>query len=348
VELTVSELAALVGGQLASGADGSATISRAASLAEATSGDVTFFGTPKYLAQLRVTKATAALVPADFAEAVPPACIRCADPSAAFSIIVGKLAPPPVRFLPGVHPTAVVGRDVKFAKDVSIQPFAVIEDGAEIGERSVVGAHGYVGHGARIGTDCVLHPRVTIAARCTLGNRVTIHSGSVIGADGFGYDFQQGRYVKIPQTGIVQVDDDVEIGANTCVDRARFGRTWIGAGTKLDNLVQVGHNVIMGKHCIVCGHTGIAGSAVIGNYVTIAGLVGVAGHIEIGDQAIVAGHSGVTKSVPAKQTVMGMPATPAIEFKEQNFHVRTLGKLKARVRDLEKRLGEPEEEPPAG
>src|SRR5262245_17503847 len=151
--MTVSELAALVGGQLASGADGSAIITGAASLAEALPGDVTFFSTPKYVPQLRVTKATAALVPMDFSEEVPPTCIRCADPSRSFTVIVDKLAPPPVVFAPGIHPTAVIGNNVKLGADVSIQPYAVLEEGARIGDRSVIGAHGYIGHGASIGSD---------------------------------------------------------------------------------------------------------------------------------------------------------------------------------------------------
>jgi UDP-3-O-[3-hydroxymyristoyl] glucosamine N-acyltransferase len=338
VEITVSELAALVGGQLALGADGSAKITGAAALAEAAPGDVTFFANPKYLPDLRVSKATAALVPLDFSEAVGAICIRCEKPGEAFALFLAKIAPPPVVFAPGIHPSAVVGRDVKMGEGVSIQAHVVIEDGARIGDRTVVRALCYIGHGATVGADCHLHARVTVEERCVVGNRVIIHSGAVLGADGFGYEFKGGKHAKVPQTGIVQVDDDVEIGANSCIDRARFGRTWIKAGTKIDNLVQVGHNVVVGTHNLLCGQVGISGSTRLGDYVTLAGQVGVAGHIDIGDQATVAAQGGVTKSLKGKQIYMGYPAAPAKEFREQNARIRNLERLRRRVAALEQIL----------
>jgi UDP-3-O-[3-hydroxymyristoyl] glucosamine N-acyltransferase len=340
VEITVSELAALVGGQLASGADGSPKISGAAALAEALPGEVTFFGNPKYLPQLRKSKATAALVPLTFTEEVPALCIRCENPTLAFSKVVEKFAPPPVSFPPGVHPTAVVAPGVQLGANVSIQPYAVIEEGASIGAGTIIGAHSYVGHGAQIGGDCHIHPRVTIGFRCKLGDRVILHSGVVLGSDGFGFEPQDGRHLKIPQIGIVQLDDDVEIGANSSVDRARFGRTWIGEGTKIDNLVQVGHNVVIGKHCILCALTGISGSTRLGNNVTLAGQVGTVGHVEIGDGVIVGAQSGVSKTLPEKQMYMGSPAVPAREWKEQVAQIHSLHKLRARVARLEQLLGE--------
>jgi len=172
-----------------------------------------------------------------------------------------------------------------------------------------------------------------------VGDRAIFHSGVVLGSDGFGFEFSGGRHLKIPQTGIVQVDDDVEIGANSTVDRARFGRTWIGAGTKIDNLVQVAHNVVMGKHCIIVSQTGIAGSARLGNYVTMAGQSATAGHVVLGDQVVVAARGGVTKNIPAKEQVWGVPAIPIREAKEQIASVRRLPKLEERVRALEKRIG---------
>ncbi len=340
MEITVSELAALVGGQLASGADGSARISGAAAVAEALPGEVTFFGNPRYLPQLRASRATVALVPLAFAEEVPAICIRCENPTLAFSKAVEKFAPPPVRFPPGVHPTAVIGPRVQLGAGVSIQPHAVIEEGASIGAGTVIGAHGYIGHEAQIGGECLIHPRVTIGSRCKVGNRVILHSGVVLGSDGFGFQFQDGRLVKIPQTGIVQVDDDVEIGANSTVDRARFGRTWIGEGTKIDNLVQLGHNVVIGKYCILCALTGVSGSTKLGNYVTLAGQVGTVGHVEIGDGVTVGAQSGVNKTLPAKQIYMGTPAVPAREWKEQVAQIHSLHKLRARVAKLEQLLGE--------
>lgn len=338
MQLTVQELAALVGGQFASGADAEKKITGVAAIAEAGENDLTFFGNAKYLPQLKACRAAAALVPADFAEEIPPIAIRVENPSLAFSKMVERFAPAPIRWEPGVHPSAVIGKNVKLGEGVSIQPFAVIEDGAEIGDRTVVGAYGYIGHEAKIGADCLLHPRVTIANRCIVGNRVILHSGVVLGSDGFGFEFSQGRHVKIPQIGIVQVDDDVEIGANTAIDRARFGRTWIQQGTKIDNLVQIAHNVVIGKHCILVSHVGVSGSTKLGNYVTLAGQVGVVGHIEIGDQAVVGAQSGVSKSLSGKEVYMGSPAIPAKEWREQVAMLHRLGKLQDRVRKLEQLL----------
>ena len=346
--MTVSELAALVGGQLASGADGSAKISGAAALAEALPGEVTFFGNPKYLPKLRTSKATAALVPLAFAEEVPAACIRCENPTLAFSKVIERFAPPPVHFAPGVHPTAVVAPGVRFGTGVSVQPHAVIEEGASIGDGTVVGAHSYIGHEAQIGSGCLIHPRVAIGFRCMIGSRVILHSGVVLGGDGFGFELQNGRQVKILQIGIVQVDDDVEIGANSTVDRARFGRTWIGEGTKIDNLVQIGHNVVIGKHCILCAFVGVSGSTKIGDYVTLAGQVGTVGHVEIGDGVIVGAQAGVSKSLAPKQIYMGSPAVPAREWKEQVAQIHSLHKLRARVAHLEQLLGERGQSVPPG
>lgn len=342
MEFTVQELAALVGGQFASEADALTKIHGAAAIADAGEGQVTFFGNAKYLAQLKTSRATAALVPVDFSEPISAIPIRVENPSLAFATLLEKFAPAPIRFAPGVHPTAVIGRDVVLGENVSIQPFVVLEDGVQIGANTVVGAHGYVGHEVRIGADCQLAPRVTIGARCVIGNRVVLHPGVVIGADGFGFEFAAGRHVKIPQTGHVQVDDDVEIGGNTTVDRARFGRTWIGEGTKIDNLVQIAHNVVTGKHCIIVSQVGISGSTKLGNYVTLAGQVGVVGHIEVGDQVVVGAKGGVSKSVPPKQLMWGSPiAGPIREAREQAAAVRRLPKLLRRVARLEQLLGSP-------
>jgi len=339
VDLTVQELAALVGGQFASSADPAAKITGAAAIAEAAAGDITFFGNAKYLAALKACQATAALVPEDFAESIPPVAIRVANPSLAFAQVLEKLTPPPVVFAPGIHPSAVVADGVEIGEGASIQPCAVIEPGAKIGARSVVGAGCYIGHDARIGADCQFAARVTVGTRCIVGDRVIIHSGVVIGSDGFGFEFSNGRHAKIPQTGIVQIDNDVEIGANTTIDRARFGRTWIGEGTKIDNLVQVAHNVVIGRHCIVCALAGISGSTRLGNYVVLGGQVGTVGHIEIGDGTQIAAKSGVSKSVPPGQVFWGSPAMPIREAKEQMARVGRLGKLFERVRKLENPSG---------
>lgn len=338
--ITVSELAALVGGQLAAGADGTLVITGAAAISEAVQGEVTFFGNPRYLPQLRASKAAAVLVPADFSEPVNQVCIRCENPTLAFSQAVEKFAPPPLQFAPGVHPTAVIGRDVRLGNGVSIQPYAVVEDGVSIGSRTVVGTHCYIGHYSQLGDACHLHPRVTIMDRCTIGNRVIIHSGAVIGSDGFGFEFHDGRHVKIPQVGVVILDDDVEIGANTTVDRGRFARTWVGEGTKIDNLVQVAHNVVIGKHCLICAMTGISGSTKVGNNVILAGQVGTVGHVEIGDGVTVGAQSGVNKSLPPNNIYMGSPAVPAREWKEQVAQIHFLHKLRERITRLERLVGD--------
>lgn len=336
MQLTVQELAALVGGQFALNSErASLPITGVAAIAEAGEGHVTFFGNAKYLPGLRACRATAALVPKGFAEEIGPLAIEVENPSLAFATLVEKFAPEPLRFPPGVHPSAVIGEGVVLGPGVSVQPFAVIEAGARIGARTVIGAHGYVGHEAQIGEDCLLHPRVTVGTRCVVGRRVIIHSGVVIGSDGFGFEFVGGKHVKIPQIGIVQIDDDVEIGANTTIDRARFGRTWIGEGTKIDNLVQIAHNVVIGKCCILVAQSAISGSSRLGNYVTLAGQVGVVGHLEIGDQVIVGAQSGVSKSLPAKGVYMGSPAVPAQEWREQVAHLRRFDRLNARIKALE-------------
>jgi UDP-3-O-[3-hydroxymyristoyl] glucosamine N-acyltransferase len=338
VTLSLSELAALVGGQFAVEA-GAVEIRGIGSIREAGEGDVTFYGNQRYLAALKKCRASAALVPLDFQEEVPPVCVRVENPTLAFSRLIAHFAPPPARYEPGIHPTAVVGEGVEIGEGASIQPYAVLEPGARIGARTVVGAHCSVGRAVVIGDDCLLYPHVTIGERCRLGHRVIIHSGTVLGSDGFGFEMKNGRHQKIPQIGIVQVDDDVEIGANCAIDRARFGRTWIRQGSKLDNLIQIAHNVEIGEHCIVVSQVGISGSTRLGNYVVLGGQVGIVGHIEIGDQAMVAAQSGVTKSLAAGGTYQSTPAAPLKEVQREKVLVRRLQSLVDRVAQLEQELG---------
>lgn len=334
---TVDELAALVGGRVTGGA-GETQITGVAGITEASEGQITFLGNSKYLPVLKTSKASAALVPLDLDAEIAPIQIRVENPLQALAKVLEKFAPPPVVFAPGVHPTAVIGRDVVMGRDVSVQPYAVIEEGAKIGDATVICAHAYIGHGTTIGANCKIHPNVTIREHIVIGNRVIIHSGTVIGGDGFGYEFVEGRHIKIPQTGIVQIDDDVEIGSNVAIDRARFGKTWIGEGTKIDNLVQIAHNVIIGKHSVIVSQAGISGSTRLGNYVTLAGQVGLVGHIELGDRVIVGAQAGVSKSVSAGEIWLGSPATPMQEQKEKFANINRLPKLFARVKKLEQIL----------
>jgi len=210
--------------------------------------------------------------------------------------------------LPGVHPTAVVAPGVVIPESATVGPHCVVEAEATVGERSHLQARVFVGRGAAVGADCWLMPGSTVMAECTLGRRVRLHPGAVIGSDGFGYEFVAGRHEKVPQVGTVELGDDVEIGANTTIDRSRFEKTLVGEGTKIDNLVQVGHNVIIGRHCMICAQAGIAGSCILGDYVILGGQVGLAGHLTVGAQAQVAAQSGVMEDVPVKASVFGSPS----------------------------------------
>jgi len=285
VTLTLEEIAKLSGGKLQGDPD--TKITGAASLAEATVHEISFFNNPRYLPQLRKTRAAAIIVPLDFSEQIGAAVIRVQNPAKAFEQIVIKFAPAPIKFAPGIHPSAVIHPRARLGDGVSIQPLAVIEAGAHIGSGVVIGAGSYIGHGVAIGDGSIIYPRVVIRERCRLGARVILHSGAVIGADGFGFEMTAKGQEKVPQIGIVQIDDDVEIGANTTIDRARFGRTWIQSGAKIDNLVQVAHNVVIGKDTVIAAQTGIAGSVRIGSRVMIGGQAGIIGHIEIADGTMI-------------------------------------------------------------
>jgi len=313
-------------------------ITGAASLSEAVPGEISFFADPRYFSRLRKTRASAVFVPLDFSETIPAGQIRVANPSKAFEQIVLKLAPKPVTFAPGVHPSAIVDPSAKLGARVSIQPYAVIEAGASIGDDSVIGAGTYIAHETSIGPSCMIYPNVTIRERTRIGARVIVHAGVVIGADGFGFEIVDGRQKKIPQLGIVQIDDDVEIGANTTIDRARFGRTWIQEGVKIDNLVQVAHNVVIGKHSVIAAQTGISGSVRVGEQVIMAGQVGIVGHVTIGDNTVIAAQSGISKDVPGG-VWFGYPAVPLAEAKRQIAWIHRLGKLIERVKAIEKKLG---------
>ncbi len=336
MKFTLQELAESCDGKLIG--DPNTEISGVASLAEAGPGDITFFGDPRYASQLRQTRATAVFVPTDFQESIHIPQIRVPHPSRAFEQVVLKLAPKPIEVAPGIHSTAVVDPSAKLGARVAIQPYAIIEAGAQIGDDTLIGANSYIGHESVVGNNCKIYPRVIVRERTKIGSRVILHSGAVIGADGFGFEVIDGRQQKIPQLGIVQIDDDVEIGANTTVDRARFGRTWIQQGVKIDNLVQVAHNVIIGKNSAIAAQTGISGSTRIGENVMIAGQVGVNGHIEIGDGTMVSPQSGIARSIGGG-IWFGSPAVPLEDAKRQIAWIHRLGKLFARVKAIEEKLG---------
>jgi UDP-3-O-[3-hydroxymyristoyl] glucosamine N-acyltransferase len=336
MSFTLQELASLSGGELVG--DPALMIKGAASLGEATPGEISFFANRKYVGLLRKTRASAIFVPPDFGEPIDAAQIRVSNPTKAFEQVVLKFAPKLIRFAPGIHPSAVVDPSAQLGERVSIQPLAVIEAGAKIGNDTIIGAGSYVGHESVIGSACHIYPHVIIRERSRIGSRVIIHSGAVIGADGFGFEMVDGRQHKIQQLGIVQIDDDVEIGANTTIDRARFGRTWIQEGVKIDNLVQIAHNVVIGKNSVIVAQTGISGSTRVGERVMMGGQVGIVGHLEIADGSMIAAQSGITKNLPGG-VWFGSPAVPFPEAKQQIAWVHRLGKLFARVKEIEKKLG---------
>lgn len=338
--MTLGDVAARTGGWVAPEAAG-LEISGLASLDDANPGDLAFFGNPKYIRSVRKSRASAVLVPHGFGEEIPATRIWVDDPAVAFAGLLPSFAPPEIPRPSGIHPSAVIDPAAELGPDVAVGAHAVIEAGARIGARSVIGANSYIGHWAVVGDDCWISPNVSIRERCTLGNRVALQPGVVIGADGFGYEFRDGAHQKIPQTGIVQIEDDVEIGANSTIDRARFGRTWIRKGTKIDNLVQIGHNVVVGEHSILCAQVGISGSTRLGNFVTLAGKVGLAGHIELGDGVIFGAMSAIAKDVPAKSIMFGAPARPIREYKANYALLKNIHKLYDRVKKLEEQAGEP-------
>lgn len=338
-KISLLDLVTFVDGRLLAGPS-EAEITGFASLKEARRGDLSFLNDHRYEARLQKTQASAVLVTAQ-PELFPAnvACIAVTDPSRSFEKIVEAYGIQPQPFVPGIHPSAVVADSAILDRTkVCVGANAVVDEHASIADGVEIGAGCYVGRSTSIGTDSKLFPNVTLHIGCTLGERVFLHSGVVVGADGFGYEFDKGRHRKVRQSGIVQIDNDVEVGAGTTIDRARFGRTWIGEGTKIDNLVQIGHNVVIGRHCIVVACTAIAGSAVIGDYVVIAAQVGIAGHVTVGSQSTLGARSGVTKDVPAGQSYLGFPAVPVKQERHRIASVNRLPQLMERVKELEKKL----------
>jgi len=342
MNVTAKELAMLVSGEVVAG-DSATVVSGFASLKEALPGDLSFFYDLRYRDQLKRTQATAVLVPLELDE-FPEGLvfIRVEKPSDAFEMVVDRYGFHAAPFQAGVHASAVIDETVVFDPSaVSVGPNAVVAAGAELGTGVEIGAGAYVGRGAKIGKGSKLFANATVHEGCLIGERVILHSGVVIGADGFGYEFKDGRHRKVRQAGLVQIDNDVEIGAGTTVDRARFGRTWIGEGTKIDNLVQIGHNVVIGKHCIIVACCAIAGSARLGDYVVMAAQGGVAGHVSVGSGVTLGGRIGVTKDIPAgREVYLGFPALPVLEEKRRLAGINRLPKLTARVKALEERVAE--------
>jgi UDP-3-O-[3-hydroxymyristoyl] glucosamine N-acyltransferase len=338
ISLSLSELADRIDGKIICGEAGS-LFSGMAALDAAGPEEISFLGNEKYLPQFLATKAGAVIVPVghDFGNH-PSALVAVANPSLAFSAVVRHFVAS-AHFKPGIHKSAFVDpAAVLDPLKVCVHPGAVVMAGAVVGDGTVIGPNAVIQEEARIGEDCHIGANVSVRERCILGDRVAIQPGVVIGSDGYGYEFSGERHVKIEQVGIVEIHDDVEIGANTTVDRARFGKTIIGEGTKIDNLCQIAHNVIIGKHCLIVSQSGLAGSCRIGDYVTIAAQSGVAGHVFIGDKAILSGRCGATTSLEGGMIYAGKPALPFREENKLQAHVRRLPKLIARVKAMEQLL----------
>lgn len=333
------EIAAIVAPVQSRGAT-SERIRGIAALTAARAGDLSFLGNAKYKADVAKTQASIVLLPPEHQTDPRPGqlFLWVENPSVALARICDRvekaLWPVPT---PGIHATAFVAPGAQVAASATVGPLCVVEPGAQIGERVHLQAQVFVGRGAQIGEDSWLMPGVVLAAECQLGRRVRLQPGVIVGGDGFGYEFVKGRHEKVPQVGNVVVGDDVEIGSNSTIDRARFSQTSIGEGTKIDNLVQIAHNVAIGRHCLLCAHVGVSGSTTLGDYVVIGGQAGLAGHLELGKGAKVGGGAGVQADVPAGTFVNGNPAIPFMLE-------RRIAVLKQRLPDLFKRVATLEEQ----
>jgi UDP-3-O-[3-hydroxymyristoyl] glucosamine N-acyltransferase len=338
MELTAAEVAKHLGGEVIGDAK---QVLRSITTAEnAKSGDLVFAEHADYFARAEASQASAILVPANQSTS-DKTLIRVPNVRVAFARALSLFFAEPV-FSAGVHPTAEVAKSAVIDPTAHVGPFCVIGERVKIGPRAVLEGGDYIGDDCVLSEDARLFPRVVLYARTQIGQRVRIHAGVVIGADGFGYAFDQGRHLKVPQIGNVIIQDDVEIGANSAVDRATLGSTIVGKGTKIDNMVQVGHNVILGEHNILCGQVGIAGSTKVGNSVTMAGQVGVAGHLTIGNKATLGAQSGVMHDVPDGQTWLYSPAQPDRQVKRMLIAMQRLPELLRRVSELERQLASTE------
>jgi len=337
MQKTLKEIAKLIDGQVIG--NGDTLITGASGIREASEGDITFLANSKYSSLMDKTGASAIITSAD-AQGTTKPIILTQNPSLAFIKIISMFTPDDAGHPSGIDFTAVMGKNVSLGKDVTIGAYSVIGDNVAIGDNAIIYAGCYIGHHTKIGERTLIYPHVSIRERISIGSRVIIHSGTVIGSDGFGFATIKGAHHKIPQVGIVEVQDDVEIGANVTIDRARFNKTVIGRGTKIDNLVQIAHNVIIGENSLIVAQAGISGSTIIGNNVTIAGQAGLVGHITVGDNAIVTAQSGVAKSVPADTMVSGYPARPFMTNQRVNASLQNLPKLFNLIRELKKKVEE--------
>jgi UDP-3-O-[3-hydroxymyristoyl] glucosamine N-acyltransferase len=328
---TLAAIAGAAGASLeaAGGEAGARRYHGVAPLTEAGPGEVAFLDGRRHLPDLVASRAGIVLLTADLAKSVPEGCVALvvASPQLAFARVAALFYPGAGR-RPGIHPTAILGEGVQLGEGCEIGPQAVIGEGAQLGARCFVGAHAVIGPGAVFGDDCRIHAHAS-AICCIAGHRVTLHHGARVGQEGFGFaPTPEGRFVTIPQLGRVLLGDEVEVGANACVDRGALGDTVLGPGTRLDNLVQIGHNVVTGRGCVIVAQVGISGSTRLGDYVTIAGQAGLTGHLSIGSKARIGAQAGVQADVAPGQDVTGSPAMPVKDALRAALHLRKIGARK--------------------
>jgi UDP-3-O-[3-hydroxymyristoyl] glucosamine N-acyltransferase len=335
--LTVEEIARLLDCPFEG--DGKTEIRGVSDLEKAGAGDLVFMGHRKYRPLLDKSRAAAAIIPVEEQyDRIP--VIKSENPHLSFVKVVEHFYTP-YRPEPGIHPTAVVSPSAKLGKDVSVGPFVHIGDDVEIGDKTVIFPFVAIYRGVKIGKEAVIHSHVSVREEVRIGNRVIIHNNAVIGSDGFGYLQDKDKsHIKIPQVGTVIIEDDVEIGANTAVDRAALGETVIKKGTKIDNLVQVAHNVEIGENCILAGQTGISGSVKIGKNVIMGGQVALSDHVNIGDNVMIAGRTGVLKDIPANSIIAGVPSQDISEWKKSSIAFARLGELVKEIRELKQKVEE--------
>ena len=340
VSFTPAEIIALVQPSQTRGAT-EATIRGIGALSTAGAGEISFLGNAKYRAEVGACRASIILLPPDFEGEPQPGqlYLLVEQPSVALARICARIEqqlwPRPA---PGIHPTAVIDASATIDPAATVGPLCIVEAGAVIGAGSHLQAQVFVGRNARVGANCWLMPSVVVGTECILADRVRLHPGVVVGSDGFGYEFVQGRHEKVPQVGIVEIGNDVEIGANSTLDRARFSRTVVGEGTKIDNLVQVAHNVIIGRHCILCAQVGISGSTTLEDYVVLGGQAGVAGHLTLGRGVKSGGAAAITSSVAAGAFVNGAPARSYMLERRLQVLFGRLPELFKRVAELEAQI----------
>lgn len=330
----MGEIAKLIGGEVVG--DAQVKITGLTGIEKAGLGDLVFARDIRYLKEAEKTPVSAVIVPLEINES-SKSLIRVENPDYAFSKLL-EMEAPRHKVQRGIHPTAVIGENVKIGKDVSIGAHVVIGDGSEIGDGTIIYPLVFIGERVKIGNNVLIYANASIREEAIIGNNVIIHNGAVIGSDGFGFVKEGSRYYKVPQIGRVIIEDDVEIGANVTVDRATIGETLIKRGTKIDNLVQIAHNVTIGEDCAIVAQVGVSGSVEVGNNVVLAGQVGVAGHLTIGENSVVAGKSGVTKDIPPNSYVSGFPAQPHKEELKIKASLQRLPVLVRIIQDLEEKV----------